>query len=117
MIVLHVVAPAEVGGLERVVQMLGTGLLGLGHAVHVVSVVTDPGGAEPFLGPLSEAGVDTHQIVVSARSYARERAAIAALCERRAPMPFIPTAIGPTSSTRVWRGSSASRSLRRRTAS
>jgi len=85
MIVLHVVAPAEVGGLERVVQMLGTGLLGLGHAVHVVSVVTDPGGAEPFLGPLSEAGVATHQIVVSARSYARERAAIAALCERLRP--------------------------------
>ena len=82
---MHVVAPATFGGLERVVQMLGMGLRGMGHEVHIVSVVAEPGAGEPFLFPLSDAGVNTHQIVVSARGYARERAAIAALCRRLRP--------------------------------
>src|SRR6059036_3505827 len=85
MVIMHVVAPCEFGGLERVVQMLGTGFGSLGHEVHVVSVVTEPGAAEAFHGPLSEAGVATHEIVLSARSYARERAVIAALCQRLRP--------------------------------
>src|SRR2546430_4664446 len=77
MVTMHVVAPCEFGGLERVVQMLGAGFGSLGHEVHVVSVVTESGAAEAFHGPLSEAGVATHEIVLSARSYARERAVIA----------------------------------------
>src|SRR6266550_2692219 len=85
MVIMHVVAPCEFGGLERVVQMLGTGFGSLGHEVHVVSVVTECGAAEAFHGPLSEAGVATHEIVLSARSYARERAVIAALCQRLRP--------------------------------
>src|SRR5207249_5951339 len=85
MVIMHVVAPATFGGLERVVQMLGMGLRGMGHEVHIVSVVAEPGAGEPFLFPLSDAGVNTHQIVVSARGYARERAAIAALCRRLRP--------------------------------
>src|SRR6266566_3918753 len=85
MVIMHVVAPCEFGGLERVVQMLGTGFGSLGHEVHVVSVVTESGAAEAFHGPLSEAGVATHEIVLSARSYARERAVIAALCQRLRP--------------------------------
>src|SRR5437762_9327920 len=85
MVIMHVVAPCEFGGLERVVQMLGAGFGSLGHEVHVVSVVTESGAAEAFHGPLSEAGVATHEIVLSARSYARERAVIAALCQRLRP--------------------------------
>jgi glycosyltransferase involved in cell wall biosynthesis len=85
MVIMHVVTPAEFGGLERVVQMLGTGLQGLGHAVHVLSVSADAATAKPFLDPLSEAGVHTHQIVVSSRAYSRERAAIADLCRRVRP--------------------------------
>ena len=34
MVIVHVVAPAEFGGLERVVQMLASGLRGLGHEVQ-----------------------------------------------------------------------------------
>lgn len=82
---MHVVAPGAFGGLERIVQMLGSGLQGLGHEVHVVSVVVDPTASEPFRASLAEAGVHTHQIVVSSRAYARERAAIAALCRRLRP--------------------------------
>ena len=85
MVIMHVVAPCEFGGLERVVQMLGAGFGSLGHEVHVVSVVTESGAAQAFHGPLSEAGVATHEIVLSARSYARERAVIAALCQRLRP--------------------------------
>ncbi len=85
MVILHVVAPAEFGGLERVVQMLGAGLRGLGHEVHVAAVVADAATGEPFLAPLSDAGVHTHQIVVSGRAYGQERAAIAALCARLRP--------------------------------
>src|SRR5207247_1722372 len=75
MVIMHVVAPCEFGGLERVVQMLGTGFGSLGHEVHVVSVVTESGAAQAFHGPLSEATVAPHAIVLSPRSSARERAA------------------------------------------
>ena len=83
--IVHVVAPAEFGGLERVVQLLGQGLRGLGHDVHVVAVVVDPRGIEAFLAPLQDAGVHTHTIVVPGRSYLRERAAIRDLCRRLCP--------------------------------
>jgi glycosyltransferase involved in cell wall biosynthesis len=87
MVILHVVAPAEFGGLERVVQMLGGGLRGLGHEVHVAAVLpaAAPGTGEPFLAPLTSAGVYTHRIAISPRAYRRERAAIAALCRAVRP--------------------------------
>ena len=85
MVILHVVAPGEFGGLERVVQMLGRGLRGRGHEVHVVSVGTDPVSAEWFNQPLTEGGVQAHFVSVPGRAYSRERAAIAALCRRLRP--------------------------------
>src|SRR6266542_1065945 len=85
MVIVHVVTPAEFGGLERVVQMLGSGLRGLGHEVHMVSVATGSGADAAFLAPLAEAGVHTHTLMVPGRSYRRERAAIAALCRRVRP--------------------------------
>lgn len=89
MVILHVVAPAESGGLERVVQMLAIGLAtsGWGHEIHVAYVTAAPEGKalEPFLSSLTAAGVHTHRIAVSTRGYARERAAIAALCRKLRP--------------------------------
>jgi len=87
MVILHVVAPAEFGGLERVAQMLTTGLAdsGGGHDVHVACITADPAAAEPFLAPLAAAGVQPHPIVVATRGYARERSAIAALCRSLRP--------------------------------
>lgn len=87
MLILHVVAPAEFGGLERVIQLLGTGLQGLGggHEIHVACIVSHAVIADPLLAPLSDAGVQTHQIVVSGRGYRRERTAIAELCRRLRP--------------------------------
>ena len=85
MVIVHVVAPAEFGGLETVVQMLGRGLRGLGHDVHVAAVVIDGETAEPFLSPLRDAGVATHTVSVPGRGYLHERAAIAQLLRELRP--------------------------------
>lgn len=85
MVIVHVVAPAEFGGLERVVQMLGPGLRGLGHTVHVVAVVAAGETAQPFFEPLADAGVVTRTVTVPRRGYRRERAAIAAVIRELHP--------------------------------
>ncbi len=80
MVIVHVVGPAEFGGLERVVTMLAAGMRGRGHDVHVTAVVGRRGAARAFLAPLEAAGVHTRTIDVSTRSYLAERVAIAQLC-------------------------------------
>jgi glycosyltransferase involved in cell wall biosynthesis len=85
MVILHLVAPSPFGGLERVVQMLGSGLRAAGHEVHVAGIVAEAAAADAFFAPLSAAAVRTHPVVVSNRAYGRERAAIAALCSRLRP--------------------------------
>jgi glycosyltransferase involved in cell wall biosynthesis len=84
MVILHVVAPSAVGGLERVVQGLARGLRGTGHDVHVAAVLS--GSADhPFLAPLVHAGVPIHPLLLPPRAYLHERAAVAALCRRIRP--------------------------------
>jgi len=84
-VVLHIVAPGAFGGLERVVQLLGAGLVRLGHDVHVVGVAgpTEAGANEGFLAPLADAGVHTHPLVVRGRL--DERAAVDRLCRELRP--------------------------------
>lgn len=85
MVIMHVAAPAPLGGLERVVQALATGQQGRGHTTHVVAVA-DAAHVEPdFLAPLRAHGVTTHAVRVSARAYARERQAIRHLCRELSP--------------------------------
>jgi len=85
MVILHVAAPGEFGGLERVVTTLACGLSSQGHDVHVMAVVESGATAQAFLAPLSAVGVRTYTLVVPARSYLRERAAIARLCRQLRP--------------------------------
>ena len=85
MVIVHVVGPAEFGGLERVVTMLATGMRGLGHDVHVTAVVGGVGAARAFLAPLEAAGVGTRVLEVSARAYLTERAGIADVCRELRP--------------------------------
>ena len=83
--ILHVTAPASVGGLERVVEALGTGHVRRGHAVHVAAVI---GPAEPepsMICVLREAGVTVHVLRAAARAYRAERAFIARLCRELRP--------------------------------
>src|SRR2546428_13602996 len=83
MLVLHVVAPADVGGLERVVQLLAQGQVRSGEEVHVAAVLDR--GADHLLLDLAAAGVTTHPIILPARAYWRERAATLDLCRRARP--------------------------------
>lgn len=75
--IVHVAAPAPVGGLESVVFALARGHAALGHRVHVVSVL-DPGTAQR---PLADgvSGVTAYALEVPTRGHLRERAAVMAI--------------------------------------
>lgn len=83
--VLHLCAPAEVGGLERVVQGLSAGLAQRGHEVVVAAVVEPGADTAPFLGPIEEAGVRTVRLEIPGRGYLRERGRVKALLEELRP--------------------------------
>ena len=77
-VILHVVAPAEFGGLEEVVLTLAGGLRERGHEVHVAAVVDARTEEHAFCRALAARGVAVHQVVAPARGYVKERRAIAA---------------------------------------
>src|SRR6267143_3175549 len=83
--VLHVTAPAQFGGLERVVEALAGGQRRAGHAVHVALVLDGGGGDQQLAQALRRAGVAVELLPLPARAYRRERAAIAELCRRLRP--------------------------------
>lgn len=87
MVILHVLAPAEFGGLERVVQSLAAGHLRLGHQVHVAVVLSagsDPD-RHPFAAPLRALEVPVHPVVVGGRGYLHERRHVVGLCRTLQP--------------------------------
>ena len=81
---LHVLAPARQGGLERVVEMLA---LGQGRTgVHVASVVAPAEAtAHPFETKLRDARIPVTSIVVGARDYRREFQLLSELVESLRP--------------------------------
>jgi glycosyltransferase involved in cell wall biosynthesis len=83
--VLHIVAPCDVGGLERVVHALATGRHRAGRRVSVLAVLGNRVGDHPFLPPLIEAGVDVVTLRLPPRAYLRERAAVVDICRRIRP--------------------------------
>src|SRR6266849_1325824 len=85
MIVLHVLAAGEVGGLERVVRSLAAGHRALGHAVRVAAVLEPRSSTHPFVRALDGEGLEIIAITVERRAYLKERAAVAALCSRLHP--------------------------------
>ncbi len=85
MIILHVLAAGEVGGLERVVRALATGQRCAAHRV-AVAVVLEPSQAEhPFVRSLERQDIEIVLIQVGPRSYRAERLAIADLCRSLRP--------------------------------
>ena len=78
--VLHVLASAEFGGMEAIVQALAIGSRGSRVEMRVAAVIPEDGVDHPLLGPLRAAGVEVFPIVVAPRAYLRERAALAELC-------------------------------------
>jgi glycosyltransferase involved in cell wall biosynthesis len=85
MVILHIVAPAEVGGLERVVHALVLGHRDRGHDVRVVVVLDEDGLGHPFLGPLRRAGIQVFPLPLPPRRYLRERSFVGRLCRRARP--------------------------------
>lgn len=79
--ILHVAAPARVGGLEAVLHSLAAGQRAAGHDVRVAAVldVAERDG-HPVVGALGEAGVPVTRLALPRRAYLKERAAIRALC-------------------------------------
>lgn len=78
--IVHLLAPAQAGGLERVVQGLAIGQRSRGHQVTVMPVVERPMTGHPFIPPLRRSDVTVREIVVPHRAYGRERHAVATLC-------------------------------------
>jgi glycosyltransferase involved in cell wall biosynthesis len=85
LVVLHVLAPAAYGGLERVVAALAAGHAAAGHAVHV-AVVLDPKVTRlPFVEARAGRGVTAHELRPPPRAYRQERREIGDLCRRLRP--------------------------------
>lgn len=89
LIILHVTAPAEVGGLESVVRMLAHGHQRMGHRVCVAGMFPPSppslGDPHPFLDGLAELGVEVIPIRLPTRAYMRERSAVRRLCATLKP--------------------------------
>lgn len=84
--ILHIVAPARVGGLERVVVSLAGAQRTLGHDVTVVAcVAAAETESHPFINALRSAGVAVEPLTFPGRAYMAERRAVAGLCERLQP--------------------------------
>lgn len=83
--ILHVTAPAAVGGLERVVESLAGGHARGGHQVHVAAVI-GPEDPEPSLAAaVRAAGATAHVFRVGSRGYLAERSFVRELCRRYRP--------------------------------
>jgi glycosyltransferase involved in cell wall biosynthesis len=84
--IIHLLAPARIGGLERVVQGLAIGQSKRNDEVTVVAVGEEPMAADhPFRVPLDLARVKIDEVVVPPRRYRLERRTISRLVRGLAP--------------------------------
>ncbi|HEY8508902.1 MAG TPA: glycosyltransferase [Steroidobacteraceae bacterium] len=83
--ILHVTAPSEYGGLERVIGMLARGHARQGHHVHIAALLPGFRGRHPFVDGFSDSSVLVHPIATHARNYPAQMRAIEALCRRVGP--------------------------------
>lgn len=71
--ILHLLAPAPFGGLERVVQDLSAAQGRSGHRVLVAAIGQAKGEVDPFLGSLDSRYVEGEALLVPSRGYPLER--------------------------------------------
>ncbi|MEO7043540.1 MAG: glycosyltransferase [Gemmatimonadaceae bacterium] len=72
--ILHVLAPADVGGLETVVRTLALGHSAMGHSVTIAAVLDVT--SNPFVEEARDAGLKVHVIHSPARTFAPERSGV-----------------------------------------
>lgn len=78
--ILHLLAPAPLGGLETVVSTLAAAQRRSGHTVVVAPTLSAPGDGWNFAASLEHADVELVPLTVPRRGYLRERALIRGLC-------------------------------------
>jgi len=83
--IMHVLAPAQAGGLERVVHALAIGQQTAGAHVTVVPIVEAWTSDHPFAVPLVRAGVEIQPVVQAPRAYFRERAELTRIFRSERP--------------------------------
>lgn len=72
--IAHVLAPADVGGLETVVRSLALGHAAMGHSVDLIAVLESPGSR--FVEEARDTGIRVHVVESAARSIRPERRGI-----------------------------------------
>ncbi|HEV7703046.1 MAG TPA: glycosyltransferase [Gemmatimonadaceae bacterium] len=82
--ILHLLAPAPVGGLETVVSTLAAAQRRAGHTVIVAPTLSGPGDGWNFTASLEHADVALVPLIVPRRGYLRERSLIRGLCRSKA---------------------------------
>jgi len=83
--ILHVYAPSEAGGLDRVVEGLSVGQRRLGHDVAVRAIHLGAKHEVPAIARMRAAGVSVHETVVRGRAYAEEWRSMVRLCREIRP--------------------------------
>ncbi len=73
------------GGLERVVQGLASGLAARGHWIDVIAVVEPDVRTDDLRAPLDAAGVTVHELRLGGRDYLGEIRGVGALLRQLAP--------------------------------
>lgn len=77
--ILEVCIPAEFGGMERVVELLCSGLAARGHEIHLAVALQETSPDPPFVRALAAEGVPIHRIPLRGRSGFRELLGVARL--------------------------------------
>jgi glycosyltransferase involved in cell wall biosynthesis len=83
--VLHLLAPARFGGLERVVHALATGQKATGHDVEVVMLLERDVAEPPLANELHDAGVPVIRVVRAARAFRAQRNLVRDICRQAVP--------------------------------
>ena len=81
MSILHILAPAAVGGLESVVLALTSGMKSRGVRSAVIPVLDANEPDHPFLVRLAELGIETFPVVAPGRSYRYEAIEVGKIIE------------------------------------
>ncbi len=83
--IVHVLAPAQFGGLERVVAALARGHAQRGHRVTAALIVEPDSPSPPLARELGSGDVEVHEIRIPPRRYLAERRAVADLVAETRP--------------------------------
>jgi len=86
--VVHILAPAPIGGMETVVYGLAREQHRRGHQVLVMPVLHEAPEGHPFVAALKRDGVPVSAVVIPVRGYRRERSAVRRHLDATAPDVF-----------------------------